>query len=198
MQKIKTAFSLAEITAVLVFLGIVIALVLPGAYNNAVIKSNRLKLRKASSVYQQLVERIIVENDLPRSAQYLDSFATADNCRIIRVYFRVESKVSKTCRFKTKSGLNWDFNPDSGYGLTKALISFDDKYLNGNEAESDNYNAFFMTSSFSNDGALHINDTGYEEKLKSDNFWYTKKIDCFINGKVCKAEDYRVKKQVKQ
>ncbi|MBQ7450680.1 hypothetical protein IJS77_04620 [bacterium] len=192
-KKIK-AFTLAEAIATLVLLGVVVALTVPAALNNASVRSNRLKLQKAATVYQQAIESMIVENELPRDEDVIDQFAAENDCQAVREYFRVSSTVGDNpCRFLSVNEIYWDFGSTDDYSLTSPLVSFNENNFNKNSAESDEYTAFIMTTSISDDGGIHVNDVGYEENSGSEKYWHAKKIACFMNKERCKGEDYKVK-----
>ena len=184
-----TAFTLAEVTAVLVLLGVVIAITVPGAINNANTKSRQLKVKKAASVYQQAIEYMIIENDIPREKSYFNNWAISDNCTPIRQYFKVVSTIGDDgCKFLSANDIFWDFKT---FGATKPIIAFNKNYFTKDIAESEENTAFIMSVNFSNDGGIRINDIGFEKNNGTkDDYWNVSKIDCFINNKTCKKSDF--------
>lgn len=185
-MKNRYAFTLAEIMAVLVLLGVVMVITVPSALSNALTKSRRLKIKRAVSVYQQVVESMVIENDLPRSEAYIDRITKENNCKFIREYFKISDTVNTGCKFKSVNNIWWDFQN----GLTHGIVSFDEKDLNESVAESDVYNAFIFVTNFAPDGGIRVNDIGYEKDSNNGDYWHVMKQDCFMNSKKCKASDY--------
>ena len=192
MKRIN-AFTLAEAIAVLVLLGVVFAITVPSAISNAAVKSRRLKVKRAMTIYQQLVENMVVENDLPRNTYSFESFAKDSggnsNCLQIRQYMKTAATIgSNGCKFLSVNDIYWDFT----YGATKPIIAFNQEYLTKDLAEADDNNTTFMMSTkFSSDGGIRVNDLGYEQGLgKSDDYWHVAKMDCFINNKTCEKKNF--------
>ena len=188
-MEMKNAFTLAEAIAVLVLMGVVFAITVPSAISNAAVKSRQLKLKRAMSIYQQAVENMIVENDIPRTKTAFEQFANDDDCLEIRKYFRNVSTIDDNgCKFLSVNEIYWDFTN----GATKPIVAFNKDYFNKDTAESDANTAFIMSTKFSNDGGIRVNDLGYEkENNDNDAYMNIAKMDCFINNRSCRRSDFK-------
>ena len=62
--KKKAAFTLAETLIVLVILGVVAAITIPALVRNQMEAQNRTRIKKAMTVYDMLINKIVVENNL--------------------------------------------------------------------------------------------------------------------------------------
>ena len=105
----NAAFTLAETIAVLVILGLVAALTVPQVVRRQIEAQNRAKIKKAMSVYDFLINKIVIENDL-KSNNAVQDWAD-ENCNNSSSYFKV-SKTSENieenkefCKFKTSDGV---------------------------------------------------------------------------------------------
>ena len=185
MKKIN-AFTLAEAVAVLVLLGVVFAITIPSAINNANIKSRQLKLKKAVADYQKIVENIVVENDIPRDEL---SFKNQVSCLLIRQYYKSVQTLDaedKGCKFLSVNEIYWDFTD-----VTAPIVAFNPDYFTSEKALSDENTAFKMHAAFS-DGGIRVNDLGYEKEHGTDaDYKNVSKIDCFMNNKTCKRSDFK-------
>lgn len=159
MEKRKNGFTLAEVLITLTTLGIIASLTIPSVIQKQREAANRTKIKKAMTVYDYMVSKISVENNL-KSAGELRKWADAD-CTNTSAYFKIAEKLSteNNCTFRVPDGVYWDITD-----ITKPIIALDKKSLNVVEAAStDNKKAFFMvTSDDPITGALRINDLQYE------------------------------------
>ena len=191
----NSAFTLAEAISVLVLLGVVFAITVPSAINNANIKSRQLKLKKAVADYQKLVENLVVTNDIPRTTASFNAELLKDNCTLIRQNYKVASTIGDSgCKFLSVNEIYWDFTNPS-----EPIVAFNPDYFNESNAKSENNTAFIMSTKFTSDGSIRVNDLGYEKGLgKSDSYWNIAKIDCFTNNKTCKKVYYIKKVEEKK
>ena len=88
----KSAFTLVEFLVVLVILGIVAALTIPVVIRRQIESANRTKIKKVMKVYDMLLNKMALENDL-KSTKALKDWA---NCINTSNYFKpVKYSVSK-------------------------------------------------------------------------------------------------------
>ena len=161
----KRFFTLAEILSVVVILGVIASITIPTTIKRGSERANKTKIRKALSVYNTAVEKMLIENNLPRSAAGLNNFIGA-NCQNATNYFRIAQleTPNNNCRFKAPDGLWWDITD-----LTNTIVAFEDKQDRQNPAKNLNWvtaggaenKAFKFVTRFDNNGSARINDNGF-------------------------------------
>ena len=91
MKVFKRGFTLAEILVVLVILGVVATLTIPSALHRTSERANKTRIRKAMTLYETAVEKMIIENNIPRNEASLTAFVLGQNsdCAPARGYFKM-------------------------------------------------------------------------------------------------------------
>ena len=171
----KKAFTLAEILAVLIILGVVATLTIPSALHRTSERANKTKIRKAMAVYETAVEKMIVENNIPRNEASLTAFVLGQNndCAPAREYFKMNSLETpgNNCRFRASDGLWWDVTD-----ITNTLISFkndaEHQDLSWVTASGDEYKAFKFVTRFDKNAIIRINDNGYNDTFSTKTLKY--------------------------
>ena len=103
----KKAFTLAEVLITLSILGVVAALTIPSLVNRQSEMAAIVKMKKAISQYEQVVEVYMAENEAT------DFSGAATSCDTLKNYFKmVESTTDANagCVFKTADGVVWGIN----------------------------------------------------------------------------------------
>ena len=183
----KKGFTLAEILSVVIILGIIASITIPTTVKRGSERANKTKIRKALSVYNTAVEKMLIENNLPRSTEGLNNFIGA-NCQNATRYFRMNSLETpgNNCRFRAADGLWWDITD-----ITNTIVAFrnDAQHpdLNWVTAGNGENKAFKFVTRFDNNGSARINDNGIS--YTSGNFDIgivyreaNKKIDAYLNN----------------
>ena len=158
----KSFFTLAEVLSVVVILGVIASITIPTTIKKGSERANKTKIRKALSVYNTAVEKMLIENNLPRSAAGLNNFIGANGQNATN-YFRMTQLETQgnNCRFKAPDGLWWDITD-----LTNTIVAFEDKQDRQNPAKNLNwvtaggkeFKAFKFVTRFDNNGSARIND----------------------------------------
>ena len=168
----RAAFTLAETLIVLVILGVVAAITVPALVRNQMEVQNRTRLRKAMTVYDMAINKMVVENNF-KSNTALTDWANGNNCVNTREYFKIVHDGKNGCIFSTAGGLWWNISD-----ITKLIVGF-----NENDIEAANSTTSFqLVSHFDPNGALRVDDLAYELKINSDDLDSLQKIYAFING----------------
>ena len=179
--KIK-GFTLAEVLITLTILGIVAMLVVPGLTKNGQTKAKRVKIKKAISVYESVINSIIIENNLPRNTSSLDSFIKNDDeCSNAYKYFKTVKK--NGCQFQTPDGLWWDVGTNAT--ISAPIVTFKEKNLTASDSFSHkDYKAFFFITKFDNNAAARILDLNYAYEIGDIIYvLYTTKVRAFLEDK---------------
>ena len=161
----KKAFTLAEVIMVLAILGIVAAITVPATIKNTTDRANRVKVRKALTVYEALIEKTRIENNL-QSLEEINNWTNNDgNCTNGRKYFKIIKEFNDnntpSCKFMTSEKLWWDIST-----ISKPIISFKKEDLTGEKATSNKDIAFFMATR-QTENAFRIND--YQQDSRNKN-----------------------------
>lgn len=168
----KKAFTLAEIMVVVVVLGIIAAITVPQIVKRQIEASNRSKIKKAMSVYDFLMNKVITENNI-RSNVSLQQYG--ENCENTSPKFKAvdyaenENAQKNICRFKTTDGVWWDISD-----LLNPTIALNKDDLNN----KDNATTFNFNSGFDDEGVFRVNDIGHnktDELTKLYNYIQNKK-----------------------
>ena len=150
--KKRAAFTLAETLIVLVILGIVASITVPALVRNQMEAQNRTRLRKAMTVYDMAINKMVVENNF-KSNTALTDWANGNNCVNTREYFKIVQDGKNGCIFSTSGGLWWNITD-----ITKPIIGF-----NENDIETANSTTSFqLFGHFGENGELRIDDMAYE------------------------------------
>ena len=153
MKNLK-AFTLAETMIVLVVLGIVAAITIPALVRNQMDAQNRTRLRKAMTVYDTAISKMVVENDF-KNTTALINWGNENNCVNTREYFKIVQDGKNGCIFSTSGGLWWNITD-----ITKPIVGF-----NENDIEAANSSTSFQLFGHFDDstGSLRVNDLAYEQ-----------------------------------
>ena len=172
-EKAKSGFTLAETLIVVAILGVIAVLVIPNLIRNQIESQNRIKVKKAMSVYERALNKIVIENDLRNNTALINYNNSAENanCADTSKYFKASQ--GQGCMFKTSDGVWWDITNIQRpiIYLNKEGITANnqgnviDHAKNTNEQEDkDAYKAFILVGRFDDTiGALRINDKAYED-----------------------------------
>ena len=159
-NKNKKAFTLAETMIVLVVLGIVAAITVPALVRNQMEAQNRTRIRKSMTVYDMVLNKIVVENNLKSNAELIawaDS-DTKNDCANTSAYFKVSRNlqvngVDTNCRFCSSDNVCWDIS----------------NILNPNIGIGENFSpSFSFIGHIDNKGILRINDLAYEQSQENN------------------------------
>ena len=184
-------FTLAEAIVVIVMLGVVAAITIPTTLHRTTERANKLKIKKALSTYEAVINKIYIEQGLPRTVAALNEWANdgATDCANVKRYFKIveEGNVEEHegCKIKTSDGLWWDFgsgrqklnyylendkvknNPDKSFvenGMSNTIVAFKKENLTPQKANSYTYDAFVFVTDIDQNGSIRINDSGYAKK----------------------------------
>ena len=111
----KKAFTLAEVLITLSILGVVAALTIPSLVNRQNEMAAIVKLKKAISTYESVVEVYMAEEE---ATDFSGVVGTAANtaCTTLQNYFKMTEQTGTTngCMFATADGVVWNIN-NAGY-----------------------------------------------------------------------------------
>ena len=182
------AFTLAEMIVMLVVLGIIAAITIPAVIKRQIESSNRTKIKKAMNVYDFLINKIVIENQL-KSTRALNQYG--QGCVNTSVYFKVK-EFSKNnngdnnlCRFKTNDDIWWDIS-----NIDSPIIALKEKDLD----DENNSTTFNPIAEFDDNGSLRINEMKlYAEE--TPNYKRIKKMYDYIAGKKIPESKYKICKE---
>ena len=103
----KKAFTLAEVLITLSILGVVAALTIPSLVNRQNEMAAIVKLKKAISTYESVVEVYMAEEEAT------DFSGASTNCASLQSYFKMtdsEDVANVGCTFTTADGVLWNIN----------------------------------------------------------------------------------------
>ena len=156
----KFGFTLAEVLISLVILGIVAAITIPATISKSTNRANKIKIKKALSVYDNVINKIIIENNLPRSQSDLTNFINGNDnlCSRASTYFKIIELETpgNDCRFRASDGLWWDVTD-----ISNTIVAFEKTDLNHVTANGAEYKAFKLVTRFDPQGSIRINDSGF-------------------------------------
>ena len=152
----KYAFTLAEILITLTILGLIGVITIPVLFHKNIERINKVKIRKALSAYENSINKIVVENNLPHTVQALNDFINNNgDCSNAYNYFKVAE--TNNCQFKTSDGLWFDVSE-----ISRTLVSFKEENLTYDKAYDIRFNeAFVFVTDFDTNSSLRVNDFGY-------------------------------------
>ena len=167
MKKNKKAFTLAEMIAVVVILGITAAIVVPPLVRKQIEAAERTKLKEIIRVYDFYMNKITVEHDL-KSNNAVQEWAD-DDCHNTSAYFKatkfLKNKDGKNnfCIFRTPNGVWMDIS-----NILNPKVSFDENFNDPNKT-------FDLVSLFDENGSLRVDDLSkpgdyYDELVKLYDF----------------------------
>ena len=148
--KKRAAFTLAETLIVLVILGVVAAITVPALVRNQMEAQNRTRLRKAMTVYDMAINKMVVENNF-KSNTALTDWGNGNNCVNTKPYFKSVQDGNNNCRFRTSDGIWWDITD-----ITRPKIDL------RNDDFSNPSTIFQMFAHFGKDGELRVDDIQYD------------------------------------
>lgn len=164
-NNIKKAFSFSENLTVLMVLGVIIAITVPGLINDKNQKKNRILVRKAVTSYQKLLNEEYLKVTGIRNVNRFNKILTCDKILAHYEAFNIDN-TSLVCKFETSDGLNWDFSTPN-----KVILA-----LNGEDAVADgagnpkNLKVFYMTYEIDTDGIKILPDVNGVDVSKTRDF----------------------------
>ena len=154
-MKNKKAFTLAETMIVLVILGVVAAITIPALVRNQIDSQNRTRLRKAMTVYDTAINKMVVENGIKSNDALINEFNADHNnnsCAKSRAYFKSTQDGANDCTFRASDGVWWNIED-----ITHPIIAFNENDLG--EADVMNSNkAFRLVGYLDDNGSLRVGD----------------------------------------
>ena len=152
----KIAFTVAEVTAVLVILGIVAIITIPATTNHIKQMQDKTKIKKALATYDSVVRRISTEQKIT-NADRLDRFIGNNNCANAARYFNISKTGASNCVFKTYDDVWWDVGTNGR--MSKAIISVNAGDLSVPKAyDLNTYKAFALVTTYNKNKAAVIVD----------------------------------------
>ena len=167
----KSGFTLAETMIVLVILGIVAAITVPALVRNQIDAQNRTRLRKAMTVYDMALNKMVVENDFKNTTALTD-WGNGNNCVNTKPYFKVAEENANNCIFRSSDGVWWNIED-----ITHPIIAFNFDDLD--KADEENNKAFHFVGYLDDNGSLRVSDLA---KATGDDQKYLTKLYNFINN----------------
>ena len=160
MKKNKNGFTLAETLIVVAILGIIAMITIPNLIKNQVKSQNRVKVKKAMTVYERAINKMTIDNEL-RSNGALGNYATTQQsagCEDTFKYFKASQ--GQGCMFRTSDGVWWDITD-----IRRPIISFKEENLDKTKAnDPDDKSAFVLVGRFQDAiSALRVNDKAFED-----------------------------------
>ena len=172
----RAAFTLAETMIVLVILGIVAAITIPALVRRHVESSNRTRIRKAMTVYDTAINKMVVENGIKNNDALINEFNADKNnnsCAKSRAYFKTSQDGANDCTFRASDGVWWNIED-----ITHPIIAFNEDDLN--KADEENNKAFHLVGYLDDNGSLRVSDLA---QATGDNQEYLTKLYNFVNNK---------------
>ena len=161
-RNIKFGYTLAEIMVVLIVLGVVVTLIVPSTIKRVRANMNKTKIKKAMANYENILNKIAVENQLKSNKALVDF--SSNNCENTSKYFKIVD--GEGCKFKTADGLWWDISE-----IGQPIVAQKYEYLNDDYASSTtNKESFYFLGRYDNNGILRIDDNSYEYKQKANEY----------------------------
>ena len=184
-NEIRKGFTLAETMIVLVILGIIASITIPAVVRRQIEAQNRARIKKAMTVYDTAISKIVVENQL-KSDDAIYKAAPKNNCILTSQYFKAVENVEENgnqnlCKFKSADGVWWDISD-----ILNPVIG-----LKRDDLTDVNSNTRFnLLSHFDKNGSLRVDDFAYEQTLpnNSDNIKALANLYAFIDGKKLDSE----------
>ena len=198
MKNYKKGFTLSETLIVLVVLGLVAAITVPNVFRRYQESLARTKIKKSMSIYDYLIQKIAIENDI-KSESALKQWANPDGqCTNSRKYFDIAE--GEGCTFMTKDKIYLNISD-----ITHIIVSvrrFESAGVNLAKRKADDNmdeTTFYLVTKWDPvTGSFRTNDLEFEKSFdeKSDDYERVKNLVAFITGEepevdVCKTGDQR-------
>ncbi len=103
------AFTISEVTIVLVLIGTISAITIPTLTYNYTRSQNRVKVKKAAATFETLMQSMASENFINNNSR-LANEVTGSNCQNIRAYLKTSDN---GCNFRTSDGIWWHLETDN-------------------------------------------------------------------------------------
>lgn len=181
LNRSRKAFTLAETLIVLVILGIVAAITIPALVRRHVESSNRTRIKKAMTVYDTAINKMVVENGIKSNDALINEFNADKNnnsCAKSRAYFKTSQDGANDCIFKASDGIWWNISD-----INHPIIAFNEDDLTDEIASGDTNRAFKLVGYLDDNGSLRVSDLA---KAEGDNQEYLTKLYNFMNSKKVK------------
>ncbi len=149
---------MAEILIVIALLGIVAAITIPMAMRNNTTAQNRVKVKKAMTVYERMFNEMIMWNNL-QSSSAISAWAdgAANHCANTSVHFK--KTVDEGCVFRTSDGIWWNITD-----IQRPYIAFKKENLIFSKADDfDDMDAFVLVGRIEDlTGTVRVDDLQFE------------------------------------
>ncbi len=174
--KRKAAFTLAETLITLTVIGIIAMITVPAIISKHNESANRTKIKKAMSVYDTAVNKMVIENGIKNNEALVSTAGNADNnCAGSSPYFKISQ--GSGCEFKTSDGLWWNIED-----ITHPIVAFKQADLTAEKAAGDNKDAFYFVGRIDEaTGILRVNDYTAESETNKE---YLGKLYNFVKPEV--------------
>ena len=153
-MKDKKAFTLAEMLIVLVILGVIASITIPALVNRHVETERRTKLRKAMTVYDTALNKMVIENGIRSNDALINEFNADHNnnsCAKSRAYFKSTQDGVNDCTFRASDGVWWNIEDITRPKLDLKNGNFDDEN-----------SQFQLFGHIDNNGSLRVDDIQYD------------------------------------
>ena len=159
-------FTLAETLIVAAILGVIAVLVIPNLIRNQIESQNRIKVKKAMSVYERALSKIVIENDLRNNTTLTDYNNSSENANCTDTFKYFKASKGSGCIFMTTDKIWWNIE-----NIQRPVISFKE-ITSDNKAEItakandlDDKEAFVLVGRFQDSiSALRIDDLAFEKE----------------------------------
>lgn len=187
----RSAFTLAETLITLSVLGIVAALTIPSVVRKQIEASNRVKIKKAMGVYETMMSKIVVENDLKSNAA-IQAWNTPDedgNYPVSNYIKYTKYANDSKCQFCAADKVCYNF-----CDIQSPIIALNEKDLNEETAQSRTNRAFYLFAQYDGQGILRITEPQFTYSLTTGantnevNASVARLYD-FINGKTSTTKE---------
>ena len=163
--KKKTAFTIAELTTVLVIMGTVLVITIPSFWLNHKKSEAKSKIRKSMAYYEAAFKKLAVDNNCMTDSCMKDTVKKQMTCDKIKRQFIVieeepyDNEEKQTpCIFKTVENVWWNMTE-----ITNPHVAMKKSDLDNCEGD----NICYMFFGHINKGIIRINDVG--DRSLSDN-----------------------------
>ena len=177
LNNFNKAFTLAETMIVLVILGVIASITIPALVRNQMDAQNRTRLRKAMTVYDMVLNKMVVENGIKSNDALINEFNADHNnnsCAKSRAYFKSAQDGVNDCTFRASDGLWWNIED-----ITHPIIAFNENDLTAEKAAGNTNETFYLVGYLDNNGLLRVSDIASAD---DDNQEYLTKLYNFANN----------------
>ena len=189
-KKNKNAFTLAETLIVISVMGVIAIITLPQVIKSHIEAKNRVKIKKAMTVYDLAIQKMALDNDI-KSEQELRTWADTEErnqCANTSVYFKITK--GSGCIFQTGDGISWYINDIMKPVVSVKKINDAEDAINRANTKNDKSAFYFYTLYDRFSGVFRTDDLVYTknnadsetaENLQDLFDWLANKKDNEIN-----------------